>query len=65
MRASRSRPAAAQHALGEAARIDSTLVASWLNTLLDSTRPYLSDAVDEVRTRAKDLAAARPTTIAA
>ncbi|MGW3152168.1 Tat pathway signal protein [Streptomyces sp. NPDC001177] len=57
--------AAAQNALDEAARIDSTLVASRLNTLLDSTRPYRSAAVDELRTRAKDLAAARPSTVAA
>jgi hypothetical protein len=57
--------AAAQQALDEAARIDSTLVASRLNVLLDSARPYRNTAVDEVRTRAKDLAAARPTTVAA
>ena len=36
-----------------------------LNTLLDATRPYETAVVDEVRTRAKELAAARPTTIAA
>jgi len=40
-------------------------VASRLNTLLDAARPYETAAVDEVCTRAKDLAAARPTTIAA
>ncbi|MER5602354.1 Tat pathway signal protein [Streptomyces sp. NPDC002265] len=57
--------AVAQQALDDAARVDSTLVASRLNTLLDAARPYRSAAVDEVRTRAKDLAAARPTTIAA
>ncbi|MFJ9380541.1 hypothetical protein [Streptomyces sp. NPDC101455] len=57
--------AAAQQALGEAARLDSTLVASRLNTLLDAARPYRTAAVDEVRTRAADLAAARPTTVAA
>jgi tetratricopeptide (TPR) repeat protein len=57
--------AAAQQALDEAARVDSTLVASRLNTLLDAARPYRTAAVDEVRTRAKDLAAARPTTVAA
>ncbi|MFJ9822536.1 hypothetical protein ACIRU3_46525 [Streptomyces sp. NPDC101151] len=57
--------AAVQQALDDAARVDSTLVASRLNTLLDAARPYETAAVDEVRTRAKDLAAARPTTIAA
>ncbi|MEU2565088.1 Tat pathway signal protein [Streptomyces longispororuber] len=57
--------AAAHHALDEAARIDSTLVASRLNTLLDAARPYRTATVDEVRTRAADLAAARPTTLAA
>ncbi|MFF3159251.1 Tat pathway signal protein [Streptomyces sp. NPDC057910] len=57
--------AAAHQALDDAARIDSTLVASRLNTLLDAARPYETAAVDEVRTRAKELAAARPTTIAA
>ncbi|MGP2437651.1 hypothetical protein [Streptomyces sp. JW3] len=31
----------------------------------DAARPYETAAVDDVRTRAKDLAAARPTTIAA
>ncbi|MGW6062867.1 hypothetical protein [Streptomyces sp. NPDC055189] len=57
--------AAAHRALDDAARIDSTLVASRLNTRLDAARPYQSAAVDDVRTRAKDLAAAMPTTIAA
>ncbi|MCX4740909.1 hypothetical protein ACK389_00100 [Streptomyces antibioticus] len=57
--------AAAHQALDEAARVDSTLVASRLNTLLDAARPYRTGAVDEVRTRAADLAAARPTTVAA
>jgi len=57
--------AAAQQALDEAARVDSTLVASRLNTLLDAARPYRTTAVDEVRTRAKDLAATQSTTIAA
>ncbi|AQW46634.1 Tat pathway signal protein [Streptomyces violaceusniger] len=57
--------AAAQQALTEAVRIDSTLVTSRLNTLLDAARPYRTAAVDEVRTRAADLAAARPTTVAA
>ncbi|MEU9211783.1 hypothetical protein AB0D27_28550 [Streptomyces sp. NPDC048415] len=56
---------AAHQALDEAARIDSTLVASRLNTLLDATRPYRTAGVEDVRTRARDLAAARPTTIAA
>jgi hypothetical protein len=57
--------AAAQQALDDAARVDSTLVASRLNTLLDAARPDKSAAVDDVRTRAADLAAARPTTVAA
>ncbi|MFB7502783.1 Tat pathway signal protein [Streptomyces broussonetiae] len=57
--------AAAQQALDDAARVDSALVASRLNILLDAARPYETAAVDEVRVRAKDLAAARPTTIAA
>lgn len=57
--------AAAHQALDDAARIDSTLVASRLNTLLDAARPYATAAVDEVRTRATELAVGRPTTIAA
>ncbi|MFC8898107.1 Tat pathway signal protein [Streptomyces cinereoruber] len=57
--------AAAHQALDDAARVDSTLVASRLNTLLDAARQYRTAAVDEVRTRAADLAAARPTTVAA
>ncbi|MFF3518651.1 hypothetical protein [Streptomyces sp. NPDC002573] len=57
--------AQAHQALDEAARVDSTLVASRFNTLLDAARPYQTAAVDEVRTRAADLAAARPTTVAA
>jgi tetratricopeptide (TPR) repeat protein len=57
--------AAAQQALDEAARVDSTLVASRLNSLLDATRPHHTTSVEEVRGRAKDLAAARPTTVAA
>ena len=57
--------AAAHQALDEAARVDSTLVASRLNTLLDAARQYRTAEVDEVRTRATDLAGARPTTVAA
>lgn len=57
--------AAAQQAFDDAARVDSTLVASRLNTLLNAARPYETASVDDVRTRAKELAAARPTTIAA
>ncbi|MET8009734.1 hypothetical protein ABZU86_02855 [Streptomyces sp. NPDC005271] len=57
--------AAAHQALDDAARIDSTLVGSRLNTLLDAARPYETAEVEDVRTRARDLAAARPTTIAA
>jgi hypothetical protein len=57
--------AAAHQALDDVTRVDSTLVASRLNTLLDAARPYRTTAVDEVRTRAADLAAARPTTVAA
>ncbi|WP_244204355.1 hypothetical protein [Streptomyces africanus] len=56
---------AAQQALDDAARVDSTLVASRLNTLLDAARPYRTAAVDDVRTRARDLASSRPTTVAA
>nr|BAJ19036.1 hypothetical protein [Streptomyces sp. SANK 62799] len=56
---------AAQQALDEAARLDSTLVASRLNTLLAAARPYRTAAVEDVRARTRDLAAARPTTIAA
>ncbi|MDQ0775461.1 tetratricopeptide (TPR) repeat protein [Streptomyces aurantiacus] len=56
---------AAQRALDDVARVDSTLVTSRLNILLDAARPYETPAVDDVRTRARDLAAARPTTIAA
>ena len=56
---------AAHQALDDAARVDSTLVASRLNTLLDAARPYETAAAKDVRTRARDLAAARPTTIAA
>ncbi|MGW9451398.1 hypothetical protein [Streptomyces sp. NPDC055632] len=56
---------AAHQALDEAARLDSTLVASRLNTLLDAARPYRTGAVDEIRTRVADLAADRPTTVAA
>ncbi|MFH8786670.1 hypothetical protein [Streptomyces roseoverticillatus] len=57
--------AAAQQALDDAARVDSTLVASRLNTLLAAARPYSTAAVEEVRTRATNLAASRPTTVAA
>ncbi|MFE9606948.1 Tat pathway signal protein [Streptomyces sp. NPDC006012] len=56
----------AQQALDDAARIDSALVASRLNTLLDASRPYRTTlSVEEVRARARDLAAARPTAVAA
>ncbi len=57
--------AAAHQALDDAARVSSTLVASRLNTLLNAARPYRTAAVDEVRTRARDLASSRPTTVAA
>lgn len=56
--------AAAHQALDDAARVDSTLVASRLNTLLDAARPYRTTTVDDVRTRAKEIAAARPVTVA-
>jgi hypothetical protein len=56
---------AAHRALDDAARLDSALVAARLNTLLAAARPYQSVTVNDVRTRAQDLAAARPTTIAA
>ncbi|MFD4865309.1 Tat pathway signal protein [Streptomyces sp. NPDC058412] len=57
--------AAAQQALDDAARVDSTLVASRLNTLLHAASPYETTAVDDVRSRARDLAGARSTTVAA
>ena len=57
--------AAAHQALDHAARVDSTLVASRLNTLLDAARRCDSPAVTDVYSRARELAAARPTTIAA
>ncbi|MFJ6705697.1 MULTISPECIES: Tat pathway signal protein [unclassified Streptomyces] len=57
--------AAAHQALNDAARVDSALVASRLNILLDAARHYRTGDMDEVRTRAADLAAARPTTVAA
>ncbi|MFJ5841889.1 Tat pathway signal protein [Streptomyces shenzhenensis] len=57
--------AAAQQTLDDAARVDSTLVASRLNTLLDAARPYRTADVNEVRTRATDLAATHPTPVAA
>ncbi|WP_254705747.1 hypothetical protein [Streptomyces vilmorinianum] len=44
---------AAQQALDDAARVDSTLVASRLNTLLHAVRPYETTAVNDVRNRAK------------
>ncbi|UUU44340.1 Tat pathway signal protein [Streptomyces sp. NBC_00162] len=56
---------AAQQALDDAARVDSALVTSRLNTLLHAARPYETSAVDDVRNRARDLAAARPTAVAA
>jgi hypothetical protein len=56
---------AAHRALDDAARLDSALVAARLNTLLAAARPYQSASVNDVRARAQDLAAARPTTIAA
>ncbi|MGW0754009.1 hypothetical protein [Streptomyces sp. NPDC002587] len=40
-------------------------MASRLNTLLDAARPYETSAVDDLRNRARDLTAARPTTVAA
>lgn len=57
--------AAAHQALDDAARVNSTLVTSRLNTLLDAARPYETASVEDVRTRARELAAARPTTVAA
>ncbi|MFF4716549.1 Tat pathway signal protein [Streptomyces eurythermus] len=57
--------AAAHQALDEATRVDSTLVVSRLNTLLGAARPYRTTVVDEIRIRAADLAAVRPTTVAA
>lgn len=57
--------AAAHHALDDAIRIDSTLVTSRLNTLLSAAGRYRTATVDEVRARASDLAATRPTAVAA
>lgn len=57
--------AAAHQGFDDAARVDSTLVASRLNTLLEAARRYDSTAVEEIRSRAQELTAARPTTIAA
>ncbi|MEU5193652.1 Tat pathway signal protein [Streptomyces scabiei] len=57
--------AAAHQALDDAARVDSTLVASRLNTLVDAARRCDSPAVEDVRSRARELTAARPTTITA
>ncbi|MGW1675056.1 hypothetical protein [Streptomyces sp. NPDC002324] len=57
--------AEAQPALDDAGRVDSTLAASRFNALLDAVRPYRATAVDEVPTRAADVAAARPTSVAA
>ncbi|MFD4370010.1 hypothetical protein [Streptomyces sp. NPDC058486] len=57
--------ATAHQALDAAARIDSTLVVSRLNTLLNAARPYRTASAEDVRTRAKENAAARPTTVAA
>ncbi|MEU6913020.1 Tat pathway signal protein [Streptomyces olindensis] len=57
--------AAAHQALDDAGRVDSTLVASRLNTLLVAARPYKTASVEDVRSKARELAAARPTTITA
>ncbi|MFI1886054.1 hypothetical protein [Streptomyces jumonjinensis] len=57
--------ATAHQALDEAARTDSTLVASRLNALLAAARPYQTTEVTEIQTRARDLAATQPTTNAA
>lgn len=56
--------AVAQQALTEATRVDTTLAVSRLNTLLGAARPYRTAAVEELRTRARYLATAQPTTIA-
>lgn len=56
---------AAQRALDDAERSNSALVASRLKTLLDAARPYDTAAAADVRTRAAELAAARPTAVAA
>ncbi|MEU3035901.1 Tat pathway signal protein [Streptomyces griseoaurantiacus] len=57
--------AVAQRVLDDAARIDSTLVSSRLNTLLAAARPHRTGAVDDMRAQAKEIAASRPTIIAA
>ncbi|MCX5372687.1 hypothetical protein OG613_42540 [Streptomyces sp. NBC_00015] len=56
---------AAQQALDEEARIGCAPVVPRLNTLLGAARPYKTAAANAVRARAADLAAARPTTVAA
>ncbi|WP_247694960.1 hypothetical protein [Streptomyces sp. B93] len=61
----RAGAAAAHQVLDDATRIVSALVVSRLTTLLDGARPYETAEVEDVRTRARDLTAARPTTIAA
>lgn len=57
--------ATAQQSPDDAARIDYTLVASRLSTLLDAALPYRIPAVADLRTQAECLAAARPITVAA
>ncbi|MCP2261660.1 hypothetical protein LX15_005386 [Streptoalloteichus tenebrarius] len=56
---------AAHQALDLAARIDSTLVASRLQTLLAATQPYDTSTVIDLRQRVKELLTTHPTTIAA
>ncbi|MFF0594235.1 Tat pathway signal protein [Streptomyces antibioticus] len=56
---------AAHQALDDAARIDSALVASRLNTLRDATRTYRTPLVKDIRERAMSLASARSTAVAA
>ncbi|MFI1205594.1 hypothetical protein ACH4VR_40270 [Streptomyces sp. NPDC020883] len=57
--------AAAHQVLDDATRVNSTLVASRLGTLLSSTRPYKPAVVGAMRVRQADLATSRPATIAA
>jgi hypothetical protein len=56
---------AAHQALDEAARVDSALVHARLNTLLAAARPYATAAMDEARTRAREVTRGQPATIAA
>lgn len=57
--------AAAHQALDDAARADSALVTSRLNTLLDASRSYDTAAARDVRARTRELTARRSIAVAA